>query len=70
MEDKSSYIKTDNNTIINENNIVWIRQTKNNCLYIGTVDTSSFFNTYFICKQNSQQSYSKLYDKIKHIETQ
>ena len=62
MDSKLSYLKTDNNTFINEQNIVWVRQMKD-CLRVGTT-----FNTYDICKLNSPYSYDKLYDKIKHNE--
>lgn len=64
MDKKSSYIKTDNNIFINEQNIVWIKQM-NDCLRVGTMDTGSFINTYKICKLNNLNSYNKLYDKIK-----
>ena len=67
MESKSSYIKTDDNTFINEQNIVWMKQM-NNCLRVATVETGSLWNTYKICKFNSPHSYDKLYDKIKHNE--
>ena len=67
MDSKSSYIKTDNNTFINEQNIVWIKQM-NDCLRVGTMETGSICNTYKICKLNSPHSYDKLYDKIKHNE--
>ena len=36
MESKLSYLKTDNNTFINEQNIVWVRQMKD-CLRVGTM---------------------------------
>ena len=67
MDSKISYLKTDNNTFINEQNIVWVRQMKD-CLRVGTMETGAFFNTYNICKLNSPYSYDKLYDKIKHNE--
>ena len=67
MDSKLSYyLKTDNNTFINEQNIVWVRQMKD-CLRVATMETGSLFNTYNICKLNSPYSYDKLYDKIKHI---
>jgi hypothetical protein len=67
MDSKSSYIKTDNNTFINEKNIVWVEQM-NDCLRIGTIKTGSLINTYQICKSNSPDSYNKLYDKMKQNE--
>ena len=38
MDSKLSYIKTDNNTFINEQNIVWVRQMKD-CLHLCTFKT-------------------------------
>lgn len=67
MESKSSYIKTDNNTFLNEQNIVWIEQM-NECLKVATIQTGALCNTYKICKFNSPHSYNKLSDKIKHVE--
>ena len=67
MDSKSSYIKTDNNTFINEQNIVWVKQM-NDCLKIATVETDYLWNTYKICKLNNPHSYNKLYDKIKQSE--
>jgi len=64
MDDKSSYIKTDNNTFINQQNIVWIKQM-NDCLRVGTIETDYWFNTYKICKLNNPHSYNILYNKIK-----
>lgn len=69
MDSKSSYIKTDNNTFINEQNIVWVEQM-NDCLRVGTTQTGSICNTYKICKSNNLYSYNKLYDKIKHTENE
>lgn len=67
MESKSSYIKTDNNTFINEQNIVWVEQM-NDCLRVGTVQTGAICNSYKICKSITPHSYNKLYDKIKQNE--
>ena len=67
MDSKSSYIKTDNNTFVNEQNIVWVKQM-DDCLRVATVETGSILNIYRICKLNSPNSYDKLYDKIKHNE--
>lgn len=67
MDGKSSYIKTDNNTFLNEKNIVWVKQM-NDCLKVATMQTGALCNTYKICKLNSPDSYNKLCDKIKHIE--
>jgi hypothetical protein len=67
MDSKSWYIKTDNNTFINEQNIVWVEQM-NECLKVATMQTGALCNTYKICKFNSPHSYDKLYDKIKQNE--
>lgn len=67
MDSKSSYIKTDNNIFINEQNIVWVEQM-NECLKVATMETGALCNKYKICKLNSPYSYNKLYDKITHIE--
>jgi len=67
MDDKSSYIKTDDNTFINQQNVVWIKQMRD-CLRVGTTETGSFCNTYTICKLNSQHSYNILYNKINPTE--
>jgi len=67
MDDKSSYIKTDNNTFINQQNIVWIKQM-NDCLRVGTIDTDSFYNAYKICKLNNPHNYNILYNKIQQTE--
>ena len=57
---KQTYIKTDNNTILNENCIKWVRKMgdcmdicmKGNGCYIG--------DTHRICKINTPNSYNKL----------
>jgi hypothetical protein len=56
------FLKTDNNTIINENRITWVRKM-NECLEVclkttgcGTLDTHS------ICKIYSPESYKRLND--------
>lgn len=67
MDSEISYIKTDDNIFINEQNIVWMKQM-NDCLRVATVETSALWNVHKICKFNSPHSYDKLYDKIKHIE--
>jgi len=67
MDGNSSYIKTDNNIFINEQNIVWVQQM-NDCLTVGTIKTGSLFNAYQICKLKNPDGYNKLYHKIKHNE--
>jgi len=60
------YLKTDNNKIINEKCITWVRKM-NDCLEVcvksnGCNDTEG---THKICKLNSPDSYNKL---NKHFE--
>jgi hypothetical protein len=59
MENK--YIKTDDNKIINEKQIRWIKKM-NDCLEVCTKSHGCFVNvdTHRICKTNNQNSYDKL----------
>lgn len=66
MDSKSSYIKTDNNTFINEQNIIWVKQM-NDCLTVATMETGALCNKYKICKLNNPHSYDKLNDKLKNL---
>jgi|694.fasta_scaffold36095_3 hypothetical protein len=66
MDNKSSYIKTDNGKFINEKFIIWVKKM-DDCLNVGTVETSAVFNTYKICKLNNPHSYNKINDKIKDL---
>ena len=68
MENNNTqYIKTDNNVILNEKNITWVKKMgdclevcmKTTCCYIKTGDTHQ------ICKSNNLDSYNKL---NKHFE--
>lgn len=68
MDSTSSYIKSDNDTFINEQNIVWVKQM-NDCLKIATVETDYFWNTYKVCKSKNPHNYDKLYNKIKQNNT-
>jgi len=55
-----SYIKTDNNKIINETHIRWVKKL-NNCLEVCTKSTGcSIGDTHRICKLNTPDSYDKL----------
>ena len=59
-----SYIKTDNNKIINENSIKWIQKI-NNCLEVCTKSTgcTAGNDTHKICNYHSVKSYEK-FDKF------
>lgn len=66
MDSKVSFIKTDDNIIINETCIRWVKKM-NDCLEVcakssGCVsDTTTMFrNTHRICKENSPVSFKKL----------
>jgi hypothetical protein len=61
-----SYIKTDDNKIINENFIKWVKKM-NECLYVCTkIDGCIIdYNTHRICKINSFDSYNKLNNYFK-----
>jgi hypothetical protein len=62
MENKQvSYIKTDDNKIINEKCIRWV-QKMSNCLEVcvRTNGCRSRINTHTICKTNNPESYNKL----------
>lgn len=63
-----TFVKTDDNTFVNEQHIVWMRQM-NECLKIGTVQTGALCNTYKICNSTSPHSYNKLHSKMKDAET-
>lgn len=58
-----SYIKTDNNIIINERSIRWVKKI-NECLLICSrmdgCNTSIFDNTHKVCQYNNPISYNKL----------
>jgi hypothetical protein len=63
---QKSYIKTDNDIIINENYISWIKKI-NNCLHVCTKANGCniiFGDTHKICKTITPDSYNKL---IKHF---
>ena len=63
MENKQIYIKMDNNIIINEKCIQWVRKM-DECLDVCTKLTGcslrSGVDTHKICKLNNSDSYNKL----------
>ena len=64
---KISYLKTDNNTIINEKHIRWVMKM-HDCLEVCTKTTGCSVkeeDTHKICKLNNADSYSAL---NKHFE--
>jgi hypothetical protein len=57
---KVSYLKTDDNKIINERCIIWVKKM-NDCLHVCTKSDGCFdVNTHKICKLNNLSSYNKL----------
>ena len=56
-----SYLKTDDNKIINETHIRWVKKM-NNCLEVCTKSTGCSItgDTHRICKLNTPDSYDKL----------
>lgn len=66
MENNNSYIKTDDNRIINEKYIRWVKKLSE-CLEVCSKMTgcSSGRDTHKVCKINNSESYHKL---NKHFE--
>jgi len=67
MESNQSYIKADDNKIINESQIRWIKKMSE-CLEVCTKSSGCEVgngSTHKICKINNQESYNKL---NKHFE--
>jgi hypothetical protein len=62
----TSFIKTDNNKIINEKAIIWVKKM-NECLEVCTKTDgcTNGVNTHRICKLNSPEGYNRL---NKHFE--
>jgi len=60
-ENKNVYIKTDENKVINENNIIWIKKM-NECLEVCTKSDGCVpkKTTHRICKLYTPDSYNKL----------
>ena len=63
---KISYVKTDDNKIINESCIRWVKKMSD-CLEVCTKLTgcTAGTDTHRICKINNQESYNKL---IEHFD--
>lgn len=62
MEPNQTYIKTDDNRLINEKCIIWV-QKMSNCLYVCTKTTGCSVkhkDMHKICKLNNLDSYNKL----------
>jgi hypothetical protein len=68
MENKNvSYLRADDNKIINESCIRWV-QKMDDCLYVCSKMTGCHIkngNTHKICKTNNLDSYNKL---VKHFD--
>lgn len=61
----NNYIKTDDNVIVNEKHIRWVKKM-NECLTVCALQTGcGFGQTFSICKVNSSESYARL---NKHFE--
>ena len=62
MKKTTTYIKTDDNNIVNEQCIKWVKKM-NDCLYVCTKSTGCHIHsgdTHKICKPNNIESYNKL----------
>jgi hypothetical protein len=62
MKNTQTYIKTDDNKIINKKYITWVEKI-NECLEVCTKSTGcsvKFGDTHKICKLNNLDSYNKL----------
>ena len=61
----TTFIKTDNNVIINEKAIIWVKKM-NECLHVCVKSDGCTHgvNTHRICKLNSFESYSKLNNRF------
>jgi hypothetical protein len=65
-----SYLRTDNNKIINETCIRWVEKM-DNCLYVCSKMTGCNIkngDTHKICKINNLDSYNKLNKHFEHFE--
>jgi hypothetical protein len=58
---ENTYLKTDDNKLINEIHITWVKKMKD-CLHVCTKTTGCVMtiDTHKICKVNTPQSYEKL----------
>jgi hypothetical protein len=63
MSDQKSYLKTDDNRIINEKMILWVKKM-NDCLEVCMKSNGCQIDkpetTHKICKVNNLESYNKL----------
>lgn len=61
QNNKVSYLKTDDNIVINESCIRWVKKM-NECLEVCTKSSGCILssNTHRICKSNNLISYNKL----------
>lgn len=58
--ENTKYLKTDNNTIINEKSITWV-QKMDECLKLCTKSTGcTLEDTHTICKINNLDSYNRI----------
>ena len=67
MDNNITYLKTDDDKIINETCIIWVKKI-NECLDVCTKSIGchgDFVDTHKICKKNNKDSYDKL---NKHFE--
>lgn len=60
----NTYIKADNNIVINEKSVIWIKKM-GECLSVctnskGCFRDGSYMDTHKICKSNTPDSYDKL----------
>jgi hypothetical protein len=59
-KDEISFLKTDDNKIINEACITWVKKM-NECLFVCTKTNGCYqHNTHKVCKSNSFESYQQL----------
>ena len=63
MENNPTFLRTDNNIIINEKCIRWVKKM-NECLHVcmksDGCDKLEISSTHKICKENTPDSYNKL----------
>ena len=69
MDEKIVYIKMDNNVILNENCIKWVRKIDECLMICARNNGCSNIDTHKVCKNISYDSYIKLnkhFDKVKN----
>ena len=66
--ESNEYIKADNDKLINEKSILWIKKL-DECLAVCTKSTGcnpiTYGDTHKVCKTNNPTSYAKLYRHFK-----